>query len=124
MRLTDNRSQLVLAVLGGLVGLAFAVALFARFGPGTDVTAQVRGYEVVSDRAVRIDVQIAREPGEQAWCVLRARDDDGNEVGRRQVQVPVSQKRSVVVAFEVPTTARPGTGELVGCESGTAPDPS
>lgn len=123
MRLSENRSQLVLAVVGALVGLAFAIALFVRYGPGTDVSAQVRSYQVLSDTAVRVDVEVAREPGSRAWCVLRARDGKGAEVGRRQVDVPVSDDRTTVLSAEVPTTGRPNTGELVGCEAGSAPDP-
>ena len=123
MRLSENRSQLVLGLLGALVGLAFAIALFVQFGPGTEVSAQVRSYEVVSDTAVRVDVEVAREPGSKAWCVLRARDSKGAEIGRRQVDVPVSQDRSTVLSAEVTTTGRPNTGELVGCEAGSAPTP-
>ena len=123
MRLSENRSQIVLTVVGALVGLAFAIALFVQFGPGTDVSAQVRSFEVLSDTAVRVDVEVARDPGAKAWCVLRARDSDGAEVGRRQVDVPVSDDRSTVLSAEVPTTGRPNTGELVGCQPGSAPDP-
>jgi hypothetical protein len=121
VRLSENRSQLVLTVVGALVGLAFAIALFVQYGPGTDVAAQVRSYEVLSDTSVRVDVEVARDPGTKAWCVLRARDREGAEVGRRQVDVPVSGDRSTVLSVAVTTTGRANTGELVGCEAGSAP---
>ncbi len=113
----------MLAVVGGLVGLVFAVVLFAKFGPDTSASSQLRGFTVLSDRSVRVEVEVARSPGTAVFCVLRARGADGTEVGRLEVDVQVSTARTSVVAPEVPTSARAVTGELVGCQEGTASPP-
>jgi Domain of unknown function (DUF4307) len=112
------RSTTVLSLVGGLVGLAFAVALFLRFGPDAGASSQLRGFEVLSDAQVRVDVEVAREPGTEAFCVVRARGADGTEVGRADVPVPVTQQRTAVLTPVLQTSARAVTGELVGCREG------
>lgn len=119
------RSPTALAVVGGLVGLAFAVLLFLRYGPGTSASAQLRGFEVLSDTQVRVEVEVAREPGSRAFCALRARGKDGAEVGRLDVDVPPSRDRTSLLRPVLTTRARAVTGELLGCRSGRAqPAPS
>ena len=119
-----SRSQVLVSVLGGLVGLAFAVGLFLNVGPDTSASTQVRGYVVQSDTAVEVQWEVAREPGSQVYCVLRARGESGLEVGRREVDVAPSSQRSTVERAVVPTTERAVTGELVGCTRGRADGPS
>jgi hypothetical protein len=109
-----------MSVLGGLVGLAFAVALFLRFGPGDGATSQLLGFEVLSDTQVRVSVEVAREPGTETFCVLRARAADGAQVGRNDVDVPPSADRVSVLTAVVTTDRRPVTGEVVGCTQGRA----
>ncbi|MCU1692500.1 MAG: hypothetical protein JWM64_1591 [Frankiales bacterium] len=110
----------VLAVVGALVGLVFAIGLFRQLGPETGASTQLRGYVVESDTAVRVEFELARTPGAAVYCVLRARGVQGTEVGRLEVDVPPSSKRSTVVRETVPTTSRAVTGELVGCRKGQA----
>ncbi len=110
----------VLGVVGALVGLAFAIGLFRQLGPETGASTQLRGFVVESDTAVRVEFELARSPGAAVHCVLRARGTLGSEVGRVDVDVPPSTRRSTVVRETVPTTARAVTGELVGCRPGRA----
>ena len=114
-----SRAQVVLSVVGALVGLAFAVALFQVVGPDTSAATQARGFQITSDSSVTVEFELAREPGEAATCVVRARGQAGTEVGRRQFDVPPSSRRSVVVREPLPTTERAVTGELVGCRLGS-----
>ena len=116
----SSRNQVVLSVVGALVGLAFAIALYRTVGPDTSAATQARGFEVVSDASVVVEFELAREPGEPATCVVRARGESGLEVGRRQFDVPPSGQRSIVVREALPTTERAVTGELVGCRLGSA----
>ena len=114
-----SRAQVALSVLGALVGLAFAVALFRVLGPDTSAATQARGFDVTSDTSVTVEFELAREPGRPATCVVRARGATGLEVGRRQFDVPPVQQRSIVVREPLPTTERAVTGELVGCRLGS-----
>jgi hypothetical protein len=107
-------------VLGGLVGLAFAIAAFLKFGPGTDVSFQLRGYQVLSDRQVQVQVEVARPPGSAVFCVLRARGADGSEVARAERDVPPSSRRDTVFEPVLSTSQRAVTGEVVGCKQGRA----
>ena len=115
----SSRAQVVLSVVGALVGLAFAVALFRVLGPDTSAATQARGFDITSDASVTVEFELARDPGEPATCVVRARGESGLEVGRRQFDVPPSRERSIVVREPLPTTERAVTGELVGCRLGS-----
>ena len=119
-----SRSQVLVSVLGGLVGLAFAIGLFLKVGPDTSASSQLRGYVVQSDTAVEVQWEVSRAPGAQVYCVLRARGESGLEVGRREGDVAPSSDRSTVERAVVTTTERAVTGELVGCTEGRADGPS
>ncbi|MCW2777417.1 MAG: Conserved rane protein of uncharacterized function [Frankiales bacterium] len=116
--------QTVLSVVGGLVGLAFAIALFRVLGPDTAASTQLRGYVVESDTSVSIEFEVARDPGSTVHCLVRARGTGGGEVGRREFDVAPSQQRSTVVREVLPTSERAVTGELVGCADGPGTDAS
>ncbi|MCW2607097.1 MAG: Conserved rane protein of uncharacterized function [Frankiales bacterium] len=113
-------SSLVLSVVGGLVGLAFAIALFRVLGPDTSASTQLRGYVVESDTSVRVEFEVARDPGRTVHCLIRARGAAGGEVGRREFDVPPSRDKSTVVRELLPTTERAVNGELVGCAAGAS----
>lgn len=114
----SGRTQVVLSVVGALVGLVFALAFYANRGPDTSAATQARGYVITSDSSVTVEFELAREPGRAATCLIRARGEAGTEVGRRQFPVPASARRSVVVREPLPTSARAATGEVVGCRLG------
>ncbi len=107
--------QTVLSVVGALVGLAFAIGLYRNLGPDTGAATQERGYVVDSAEQVTVEFELARSPGRAATCVVRARGENGGEVGRRQFDVAASSRRSVVVREPLATTSRANTGEVVGC---------
>jgi hypothetical protein len=115
-----TRAQILVAVVGGLVGLSFAVGLFLRFGAEQGTPSRMRGFAVLSDTAVRIDVEVARDPGSEVFCVVRARELSGTEVGRKSFDVPSSGPRTTVVSTVLRTSRRPVGGELVGCAPGRA----
>lgn len=104
-------------LLGGAVMLAclgLAVLLFSRFGQ-TDVGFGARGFEVLSDRAVRVDFEVRKDPADTAVCTVRARDADGAETGQALVRIGPSDQGTVVVRHELATQARANTGEVTGC---------
>jgi hypothetical protein len=118
-RSTARALAVVLVVL--FAGLVATVTwtLYQRYGtPSTDV--QVRGYSVLSDRAVRVDVDVAPPRGRTVYCLLRARDRYGAEVGR--VFVPVTGGTGSVRLHQVvPTTGRAVTGEVPQCTVAAPP---
>ena len=112
--------QRALAVLLGalFVGLVAAVffLLYARFGQD-EVRGQVLSYDVQSDRQVVIDVEVTKKSGTKAYCVIRARNRSGTEVGREVAVLDAAGTPAQTVrgTFRLATTARAVTGELAGC---------
>jgi hypothetical protein len=106
----------VLAALVLALVAAVASTLWSRFG-GERATVQVVDFQVLSEDAVRIDVQVTKPEGAAAYCLLRARGADGAEVGREIVEVaePGTAGRSVRREHELTTRERAVTGEAVGC---------
>lgn len=102
--------------------LVFALALggitwgyWARYG-GTDYTADIIGWDEPSDQEMVIEFRVRVPEGGAAMCMLRARDYDGFEVGRRAVTVPAdTDGGSVEVRETVPTKTRGSVGDVMGC---------
>jgi hypothetical protein len=115
-RLGGRVTAVVLGLLfaGALAAIAFA--LFSRFGVDRGV-ARVIDFQVVSDSAVVIDVEVVKPAGSPVWCLLRSRGEDGAEVGREVVMLagPGDPERVVRREHELATTARAVTGETAGC---------
>ena len=109
-----RRAPLVVGVAGALVGLVVAVLLFRAYG-SSDVGYGPRGFEVVSDRLVRVEFEVVKDPAATALCTVRSRDRTGAEVGIALVRVGPAEDRRQVVTHPLPTTARAATGEVTGC---------
>ncbi|MFC4032738.1 DUF4307 domain-containing protein [Streptomyces polygonati] len=103
-------TAIVLAVVGAL--------LLGWYGwhslAGDKISAQVVAFQVVSDQAVEIHLEVHKEAGQVAECTLRSQDEDHNEVGRKDVRITQHAKQ-VDTIVTVRTTARGETGELVSC---------
>jgi hypothetical protein len=105
-------------VTGIVAALALAALLtLALHKSLPPVAAGLRGYDVVSDTAVRIRFEVHKAPLAEAVCTVRARDRSGAEAGRADVTVgPRRDSRRVTeVSFELATRARAVSGELTGC---------
>ncbi|WP_250001090.1 DUF4307 domain-containing protein [Actinoplanes sp. M2I2] len=103
---------LALVVIGSLL-LSFR--LFQQFGQ-TDYEPQIVGWSEPSDAVLSIEFKVRVPAGGAAECVLRARDYDGFEVGRRTVVVRASGNETTIDAKEtVPTTARASVGDVPSC---------
>jgi uncharacterized protein DUF4307 len=108
---------IVVAVLVVVACVLLAVRLYDRYGQ-TDYQPQIVGWQEPSDQQTVIKFTVRVPAGGAASCVLRARDFDGNEVGRRTVVVRAEGADTGIDAEEaVPTTARASVGEVVGCQS-------
>ncbi|CAN5301717.1 hypothetical protein BH20ACT5_BH20ACT5_01690 [soil metagenome] len=104
--------QPVLVFAAVLAGVAIVLGGMRALNPAP-IEAGVVSYEVLSDAAVRIDLQVRRDTaGAAAECIVRSRGQAGNEVGRGVVEIPPEVTR---VSVTLATTERAVTGEVEAC---------
>jgi hypothetical protein len=99
------------------LGVAFVAAVVALALPrlSAPVSYVVRTFSVVDDDTVRVGWEVARDPGTVVECQVRARGQDGAEVGNELVVVPASPGRRTVVSHDLTTAAPAVTGEVRSC---------
>jgi len=105
---------LVLSVLAGLAALGAAFLLYARFG-APEVTYGSLGYLVQSDRQVRIEFEVVKDPAQTVLCTVRARSAEGGQAGLALLRVGPAPQRRVVQTHELLTTVRAVNAEVTGC---------
>jgi hypothetical protein len=105
---------LAAVVVGALVA-AGIYAFYSRHNAGR-LPYEVRGYQVVSDSTVRITWEVKLARGERGECKLRARGRTLTDVGSAIVPVGPGTGGVLVPSYDLPTTARASTGEVVGCQ--------
>ena len=122
-KLAARALAVVLSVL--FVGLLVAIGLLLldRYGTAR-IALQERGFEVLSDDAVRVDFTATPPAGETVHCLVRARRADGREVGARFIPVrsPSGRSDPVEVSHTLDTTDRAVTGEVPRCTTGEPPE--
>ncbi|MEU5691597.1 DUF4307 domain-containing protein [Actinosynnema sp. NPDC020468] len=103
-----------LPVVGVLVGALVAWIGYRNLGT-QPVEAKQTAFRVLDAGTVEITFEVVREtPEKPVVCIVRARADDGDETGRREVLVPGS--RDTVRPKTVLKTSRTAvTGEVFGC---------
>jgi hypothetical protein len=114
-----RRPELPIVVLVLVVGasLVLSVRLFQQYGQ-TDYDPQIVGWSEPSATVLTIEFKVRVPAGGAAECVLRARDYDGFEVGRRTVVVRADgDAKSIDAREDVPTTARASVGDVVNCRA-------
>ena len=113
----ERRARFLRAGLAVLTGLGFAVVVVTYVHQAQPtVVSDVLGFEVLDDSSVRVDFEVRKPAGQEALCVLRARDDQGSQVGLAEILIPGSDPDTSTRSYTLRTTARPVTGEVVGCE--------
>ena len=106
---------IVVLVLVLAASVLLSVKLYQRYGK-TDYQGQIVGWQKPTATSVTITFTVRVPAGGAASCVLRARDYDGNEVGRRTVVVRAEPGATTVQADEpVTTTERASVGDVLGC---------
>ncbi|NUT94574.1 MAG: DUF4307 domain-containing protein [Saccharothrix sp.] len=79
------------------------------------VEAKQTAFRVLDAGSVEITFEVVRETPEKAVvCIVRARSDDGDEAGRREVLVPPGATRVYPKAV-LRTSKEATTGEVFGC---------
>jgi len=112
-----RRRALPIILLALVIGasLVLSVRLYNRYGQ-TDYQAQIVGWGVPSDTQMTIRFTVRVPAGKAAACTLRARDFNGNELGRRDVVVRPAGNATTIEADEpVTTKARGVVGDVLGC---------
>jgi hypothetical protein len=108
---------IVAAVIFAIGAVGLSVKYYDKFGQ-TDYTADIIGWSDSSDTELVIQFQVRVPAGGAATCMLRARDYDGFEVGRRAVVIPAPAGGGSVERSEaVQTRSRASVGDVMGCRS-------
>lgn len=113
-RRTPPWVRVTLLVAGVAVGGVLAFVGYQNLGT-SPIEGKQTAYEVLDNTSVKISFEVAREqPERPAVCIVRARSQDGDEVGRREVLV--APGRGTVIESAVVKTSRPAvTGVVFGC---------
>jgi hypothetical protein len=81
-----------------------------------DFTTQLRAYQVVNDRSVKVEYLVrVRDPQTTVTCIVRARDRESNEIGRTEVTSKPGLAEQVLT-INLRTTVRANLGEIQGCQ--------
>jgi hypothetical protein len=111
-RLATVAALLVVVVIGS----AMAYSLGQRYGPGRPYDVTVERFYDITDHQVVVEFTVHVPAGGQAVCAVRARSEDGAEVGRDEVRVtPAEGETRPRVTHRLTTTDRPVTGEVQRC---------
>lgn len=103
-----------LPVAGVLVGGVVALVAYQNLGT-MPIEAKQTAFDILDSGSVEVTFEVVRDdPSRPAVCVIRARSDDGDESGRREVYIPPG-KTSVLEKTVLRTSKPPTTGEVFGC---------
>lgn len=112
------------AVMVGLVAAGTAVGLgwlvWAALAHSTPaVTAQVSGFEIVSDTTVRVTMTVQRpDPSIPALCRVIAQSQDFQPVAEQEVRVPASALELADLKLELTTLRRATSASVTSCQTG------
>ena len=99
-----------------LIGIGVAWSVWAALAQmDKPITAQLFGYNVTSDHQIELTVEVHRTDGGKAVCSVNAQGLDHSVVGERDVEIPESVEKTVLVKTTVETERRAVTGVLKGC---------
>jgi hypothetical protein len=118
----SDRPRWLPAALATLVVVAVAVAAVLAWQLANPaIAAGVTSYSTVADDHMRIGFEVQRREQDRATCVLRARAEDGFDVGYATVSLEPASG-TTLHEFEMRTAYRALVGELLGCGSDGPPD--
>ncbi|MEU6131600.1 DUF4307 domain-containing protein [Saccharopolyspora sp. NPDC047091] len=103
-----------LGVLAAVVLLGVALLGYRNLGSAPIEGKQV-AFEVIDDGSVHVTAEVRRDdPARPAECVIRARAESGEEVGRKEILVPPATG-TVQQGTVLRTSHRATIGEVYGC---------
>ncbi len=81
-----------------------------------DVTFRLTSFNVLSDKAVQVQWQVARPSGTTIYCVIRAQNDQRVDVGYATVTIDKpGSVREVNVVYTLNTESKAVLAEVLGC---------
>lgn len=99
---------LAIVFVGGVLAIGWRLS-------NPPFSVQLRAYEVQDDRTVEVTYLVrTKDPSNSVTCVVRARDRDGNEVGRT-TKVSSTGRAEQILQVSLRTSARAVLGEVVEC---------
>ncbi|MEZ5210674.1 MULTISPECIES: DUF4307 domain-containing protein [unclassified Gordonia (in: high G+C Gram-positive bacteria)] len=114
-RSSRRRWFIICSVVVLIAGVVIAYIGYRQFGD-PDVSGQATAHEVLSSDTVSVQYTVNRkDPHKAVACVVRARAQDGSEVGRREVLIPASDDIQVGARTDVYTSRPAVIGEVFGC---------
>ncbi len=120
-RSTKKRWFYILSAAVVVAGVGLAYAGYKQFAD-PDVSGSATAFEIISSDSVSVQYTVNRsDPGEAVACVVRARAQDGSEVGRREVLIPGGRETQVGAKTEVMTSRPAVIGEVFGCAATVPP---
>nr|WP_235831543.1 DUF4307 domain-containing protein [Gordonia zhaorongruii] len=120
-RSSRRRWFIGLSVLVVVIGLGLAFVGFRQFGD-PDVSGEATAFEIESSNSVFVQYTVNRaDPGQAVTCVVRARAQDGSEVGRREILIPAGDQVQVGARTQVLTSRAAVIGEVFGCGATVPP---
>lgn len=100
---------IVLVLLSGVAYLGY------RNLGSPPIEGEQVAFAVRDDHHVQVSIQVQRDrPNELAECVVRARAESGQEVGRKEILIHPSDGTSIEQTV-LRTSARATIGEVYGC---------
>ncbi|MEU6677337.1 DUF4307 domain-containing protein [Streptomyces sp. NPDC046925] len=118
-RTADERADRKLKITGGILGVLFLL-MIGWFGydyvSGTKVSGEMIKFDVVSDSAVKVHLEVRKDADAKGYCTLRSQAEDGEEVGRADFRFDQSEGR-IDKVVTLRTKARGTSAELLGCHS-------
>ncbi|GAC80569.1 protein of unknown function [Gordonia malaquae] len=110
-----------LSALVVVAGVGLAYAGYTQFAD-PEVSGSATAFEILSSDTVSVQYTVNRSnPDEAVACVVRARAQDGAEVGRREVLIPAGGETQVGAKTEVLTSRPAVIGEVFGCTATVPP---
>ncbi|MFH8365921.1 DUF4307 domain-containing protein [Streptomyces sp. NPDC018031] len=115
----DERADRTLKIVGGVLG-ALLLGTVAWFGysyvAGEDVSGRLIGFQVVSDDAVKVHLEVRKDKDATGVCTVRSIAESGAEVGLKDFTFD-QRSEQVDEVVTVRTTERATTAELIDCKA-------
>lgn len=110
-----------LATITALTAVGAAAAAWlgwvAWYYANPSVHATLLRYEVITQSTVEITFELVKDPDVGAGCVVSARNESGEEVGRRTIRVPAGGPRRRLVTETLATRDTAILGEVRECRT-------
>lgn len=101
-----------IAAIGISLGVAFAAWVGFQKDP---VSAQLWGYDVVSDSQVVVTLDVVRPDPVAVTCTVYAQAANHSIVGEKSVDLPASEEEQLRVTIDIQTERRAVNGVLRTC---------